>query len=898
MGSSAAPSRFSAMLTLPTGPHRHIDLRAAAGDALTTLPWCLRVLLENALRTSEADAAQAALDAIVRFAGTGAEVEIPFRPRRILMHDTTCGPALVDIAAMRDVIAEHGGDPASLSPICPVATSTDHSVGVDQFGQDGALLGNMRIEIGRNAERYRFMKWATDNLGRFQVFPPGTGIMHTINLEHLTPVVAFETIDDEAWVLPDTLLGTDSHTPMINAVGVLGWGVGGLEAEGAMFGLPLALRLPEVVGVRLTGSLGAGRLGTDIALTVTELLRKLGVVGKFVEFFGPGLGALGVGERGAIANMAPEYGATTGFFPLDGKVLDYLRATGRDHGQLPAIEAYARQQGLWHEPSLTPRYATILELDLDRVELSLAGPRRPQDRLGPELTSAAIRGPSDVEDDLISDVGRDARSDTAGNGSNGAAGPRDGAVAIAAITSCTNTTDPKMLIAAGLLARKAHERGLAPPPWVKTSLAPGSPAAADYLRRSGLLTDLEALGFGIVGFGCTTCIGNSGPLVPAMAEAIRERGVVAAAVLSGNRNFPGRVHGMLDHAFLASPPLVIAFGLAGRVDLDISREPIGRSRDGSAVFLADIWPTEDEITAALADAVRPADFVQAFADLTGGPAWAALEAPVGPRFPWDGNSTYLRRPPFVALPARPAGLQELSAVPLIVLGDDVTTDHISPAGSISAKGEAGKWLIEAGEDPNDLNVFSSRRGNFEAMVRGLFTNRSVRNLLCPEAPPGWTVHVPSGELLPLYRAAERYRAEAVPTIIVAGRHYGAGSSRDWAAKGTALLGARAVLANSFERIHRSNLIGMGVLPLELPAEHHPSSLALQPGDRFEFAVDLSQLVPSARIEVRLRRISGEVLSIAALLLAETSLDCTILAAGGLIPLVLERHLPGVTAGPG
>ncbi|HYI03971.1 MAG TPA: aconitate hydratase AcnA, partial [Reyranella sp.] len=877
------------------GPHRLIDLRAAAGDALATLPWCLRVLLENSLRTSEPDIAETALQAILKSGGTGADVEIPFRPRRILMHDTTCGPALTDIAAMRDVIAEHGGDPAALSPICLVATSTDHSVGVDRFAQSGALLDNMQIEIGRNAERYRFMKWAAGNLGNFSVFPPGTGIMHTINLEHLTPVVAFEAIDGEPWVLPDTLLGTDSHTPMINAVGVLGWGVGGLEAEGAMFGLPLALRLPEVVGVRLTGSLKPGVLGTDIALTVTELLRKLGVVGKFVEFFGPGVGALGVGERGAIANMAPEYGATTGFFPLDGRVLDYLRTTGRDRGQLPAIEAYARQQGFWHVPDETPRYATVVDLDLDQVGLSLAGPRRPQDRLGPALTSAAIRGPSDVEDDLISDVGRDARSDTAGNGQSPVVGPRDGAVAIAAITSCTNTTDPKMLIAAGLLARKARARGLMPPPWVKTSLAPGSPAAADYLRRSGLLADLEAIGFGIVGFGCTTCIGNSGPLVPAMAEAIRDRGVVAAAVLSGNRNFPGRVHGMLDHAFLASPPLVIAFGLAGRVDLDISREPIGRDAAEAPVFLADIWPTDDEIAASLTGALRPADFVQAFADLSGGPAWTALEAPKGPCFPWDKRSTYLRRPPFVALPARPVGVQELSAAPLIVLGDDITTDHISPAGSIPAKGEAGKWLIQAGEDPNDLNVFSSRRGNFEAMVRGLFTNRSVRNLLCPEAAPGWTTHVPSGEMLPLYKAAERYRLEGVPTIIVAGRQYGAGSSRDWAAKGTALLGARAVLANSFERIHRSNLIGMGVLPLELPAEHHPSSLALRPGDRFEFAVDLSQLAPSARIEVRLRRVSGEILSITTRLLAETSLDCTILAAGGLIPLVLDRHLRA--AGP-
>ena len=460
----------------------------------------------------------------------------------------------------------------------------------------------MAIEVGRNAERYRFMKWAAASLGNFRVFPPGTGIMHTINMEHLSPVVAFDTIDGEDWIVPDTLLGTDSHTPMINALGVLGWGVGGLEAEGAMFGLPLALRLPEVVGVRLTGALGPGRLGTDAALTVTERLRKLGVVGKFVEFFGPGVAALSVGERGAIANMAPEYGATTGFFPLDARVLDYLRATGRDHGQLPDIEAYARHQGFWHDPAATPRYATVLDLDLSGVALSLAGPKRPQDRVEPARTAHAMRGPTEAEDDLISDVGRDARPEAGADAPE--SGPRDGAVAIAAITSCTNTTDPKMLIVAGLLARKARALGLKPPSWVKTSLGPGSRAAAKYLGRSGLLADLEALGFGIVGFGCTTCIGNSGPLVPEMAEAIEQRGVTAAAVLSGNRNFPGRVHGQIDHAFLASPPLVVAYGIAGTVEIDISREPLGRASGGAPVFLRDVWPTDDEIAEAHTKAMR------------------------------------------------------------------------------------------------------------------------------------------------------------------------------------------------------------------------------------------------------------------------------------------------------
>ena len=859
------------------GARRFIDLRAAAGERLAEVPFSLRLLLENALRNAAPAEAEAARAAILAHGGTGAEIEIPFRPRRILMHDTTCGPALVDIAAMRDVIAEHGGDPSALSPICPVATSTDHSIGVDRFGTGAALAENMAIEVERNAERYRFMKWAAASLGNFRVFPPGTGIMHTINMEHLSPVVAFDRIDGEDWIIPDTLLGTDSHTPMINALGVLGWGVGGLEAEGAMFGLPLALRLPEVVGVRLTGALGPGRLGTDVALTVTERLRALGVVGKFVEFHGPGVASLSVGERGAIANMAPEYGATTGFFPIDARVLDYLRATGRDRGQLPEIEAYARHQGFWHDPEARPRYATVIELDLGAIAVSLAGPRRPRDRLDPARAAQAMRPP------------------VAAPGGDGRPEPRDGAVAIAAITSCTNTTDARMLIAAGLLARAARARGLTPPPWVKTSLGPGSRAAARYLARAGLVEDLEALGFGIVGFGCTTCIGNSGPLVPAMAEAI-EGGTRAVAVLSGNRNFPGRVHGMIEDAFLASPPLVVAYGLAGTIGIDITRDPLSRDPGGAPVFLRDIWPSEAEIAATCAEAAAPEDFSGVYADNGGGAAWAALEAPATPRFPWDPASTYLRRPPFVAPPSRPAGPERIAAHPLIVLGDDITTDHISPAGAIPAASEAGQWLIEHGENPRDLNVFSSRRGNFEAMVRGLFTNRAVRNLIAPEAPPGHTRHMPSGEILPLRRAAARYRAEGRAVVILAGQNYGAGSSRDWGAKGPALLGVRAVLARGFERIHRSNLIGMGIPPLELPEDCHPARLALAAGDVLEFTLDHAALVPRMTVPVVLRRASGETMEFATRLLIETTLDARMLAAGGLIPLVLERHLsPGQCA---
>ncbi|TDH59933.1 aconitate hydratase AcnA [Dankookia rubra] len=866
----------STMLRGAFGTCRIVDLPAATGgrETLMRLPWCHRVLLENLLRQPEAEVRQAGRDALLAWLGTGhSEAEIPFAPLRILMHDTTCGPALVDIAAMRDALAEAGGDPAMLNPAVPVATSTDHSLPVDVSARPDALRTNMANEMARNAERYRFMKWAANTVHGFRVFPPGTGIMHTINLERLATVVTTEQRDGTTWAVPDTLVGTDSHTPMVNGIGVLGWGVGGIEAEGVMFGVPVSLRVPEVYGVRLAGALPEGTFATDLALAVTQLLRKAGVAGEFVEFFGPGVGSLTAGQRAVVSNMAPEYGATTGAFPIDGHTLDYLRATGRDAPQVALVEAYARAQGLWHDPENEPRYTTVLELDLASLRPSVAGPRRPQDRLDPAQVPAALAA-----------VGSPA------DGAAVAGMPAD-AVAVAAITSCTNTSDLGLLVAAGLVARRARALGLCVPAWVKTSLTPGSPAAERQLRRAGLLEDLEALGFGIAGYGCATCIGNSGPLLPAVAEAVEARGLKPVAILSGNRNFPGRVHPQIESALLASPPLVIAYAIAGRAGLDITRDPLGTVASGCPVHLTDLWPRSAEIEAAVAAASDPADIAAAGEAADRSPAWAALEAPATLRFPWDPASTYLRPPPFVSFgpEAQEAGL--LRAHPLLVLGDDITTDHISPAGAIPARSDAATWLVERGEDPRDLNVYASRRGNWEVMLRGLFTNKAAVNHLRPGLPTGHSVFAPTGEALPAWRAAQRYAEAGLPVVIVAGERYGTGSSRDWAAKGAQLLGARAVLANSFERIHRSNLVGMGVLPLRLPEGWRFDMLGLAPDDAIEIAWDLPALVPRAAIPLTLRRgVTGEVLSGTATALIETAREVALIQAGGMIPMILRRAL--------
>ena len=830
------------------------DLPRFAGIKLSRLPWVLRILLENVLRHNPHD--RTAADAILAWLETGTSTaEIPFHPARLLMHDTTCVPALVDIAAMRSELSEAGHDPSKLNPQLPIDVSVDHSIAVDYFGVPDALQLNMTQEVQRNAERYRLLKWATHSLRGLRVHPPGTGIMHTMNLERLATVVT----EERGWLYPDTLIGTDSHTPMINGIGVLAWGVGGLEAESVMFDMPVMLKVSDVIGVRMTGALPHGTLATDLALTVTEQLRSKRLSGKFVEFFGPGVSSLSGGERAVVANMAPEYGASCGFFPVDAQTLEYLRTTGRPESHVALVEAYCKHQHLWFEPNAQPRYTEVIDFDLSRVEISIAGPHRPQDRLSPSKTVAWLASASKSNDPKPRGTGGTGHRDV---------GPPEGAVAIAAITSCTNTSDPRLVIAAGLLARKARQLGLSPPSWVKTSLAPGSPAAAVYLQRSGLLADLEALGFGIVGFGCTTCIGNSGALVP----AIESSGAVAVAVLSGNRNFPGRVHPQIEASFLASPPLVIAYALAGHVNLDILNDPI----DGGSIYLRDLWPTGAEIDAALAS-VQAADFSIAHQRAEENAIWRALDAPSTALFPWSESSTYIRRPPFASRKSQ-TRLGSYTAHPLIVLGDDITTDHISPAGQISADSAAGEYLVDRGDDPKDLNVFASRRGNWEVMLRGLFTNRSVRNLLDPQLPPGTTIHASSGATMPLWLAAERYESEGSSLVVVAGERYGTGSSRDWAAKGLWLLGIRAVLALSFERIHRSNLIGMGIIPLQLPSQ----LTGLTARDTIDIRVDPATLSPGSRVPVTLR---GQ--SFATTAAVETALEVELLRAGGILPYILR-----------
>ncbi|ESR23738.1 Aconitate hydratase [Lutibaculum baratangense AMV1] len=840
-----------------------MDVRGFAGSALPRLPHTLRILLENALAAAgDEQADESARLLLERARGGRPAGEIAFRPGRILMHDTTSVPALVDVAALRDAVAERGGDPASLNPVLPIHAMIDHSVAVDRFASSDAISFNMKREMARNAERYRFLKWADRTFENLTVFPPGTGILHTVNIEWLSKV-AVRDPRDARLVRPDTLVGTDSHTPMINALGMLAWGVGGLEAEMAMFGLPLTLALPKVVGVRLTGRLRPGVMATDLALVVTERLRRHGVVGAFVEFFGEGLGHLPVGARAAVANMAPEYGATTGFFPIDRHTLRYLRTTGRDEGHVALVEAFARLQGLWAEPDSVPDYDETVEIDLDGLATTIAGPTRPQDAQAPAAVAAWA----------------ETRPDT-----DGALPPA--AVAIAAITSCTNSADPRMLVAAGLLARNARRLGLKPPPWVKTSFAPGSTVATRYLERAGLLSDLAAVGFDVVGIGCTTCIGNSGPLVPEVEAAVRERGAEVVAVLSGNRNFSRRVHPLIENGFLCSPPMVVAFALAGSLRGDIGHRPLGRSGDGREVRLEDIWPGEAEIDAAVTAGLDSGDIGRSYGEAMDSPDWAALDAPSSTRFPWDPASTYLRRPPFVER-GRVRQPGSLVAAPLIVLGDDITTDHISPAGAIPPEGSAGRHLQGQGQDARDLNVFAARRGNFEVMLRGAFTNRNAENLLCPEARPGETVTLLDPVPVPAFEAAARMCEAGHRLVMVAGERYGSGSSRDWAAKGPALLGVEAVLASSFERIHRSNLIGMGILPLRLPAGVHVSALGLEPSSRIEIDADPAAIEPGAAVPVLIET-DGRETRFTAHALVDTAQECELLRHGGVLPFMLNR----------
>jgi aconitate hydratase len=850
-----------------------VDLRALAGAALPRLPFTLRLLLENVARCMTGAERDASIAALLAWLERGtSDAEIAFRPGRVLMHDTTSTPALVDIAAMRDALAEAGADPGRLDPTLPVDVSVDHSLAVEVHARPDAAAVNLVHEMRRNRERYAFLKWAQGALGNVRIHPPGTGIMHTIHIEQLATVVAEEERAGKRWFVPDTMVGTDSHTPMVNGIGVLGWGVGGLEAQTVMFGMPTMLRIPDVIGVRLVGALAPGVLATDLALTVTHRLRAIGVAGEFVEFFGPGAARLDAGARAVVANMAPEYGATTGYFAIDERTLDYLRATGRPESLLRRVEAVAKRLGVWFDPDASPRYTRTLTLDLSSVAMHVAGPQRPQDLLPLGGTAEALSRVG------FSPATRDAVL------------PRH-PIAIAAITSCTNTSDPRLLIAAGLVARNARARGMRVPPWVKTSLAPGSPAAADYLRRAGLLDDLAAVGFDIVGYGCTTCIGNPGPLPETIAVAQRAKTIRAVAAISGNRNFPGRIHPELDLAFLMSPPLVVAFAFAGDAERDLANDPVGSDATGGAVFLRDLLPRADQIDAHLRTAADPADFARAFAEASRNPAWGALAAPTTPRFAWQPASTILRRPPYASLDREHGSqLGRFVAHPLLVLGDDVTTDHISPASAIPNESLVADFLVERGDDRSDLNVFASRRGNWEVMLRAAFHSRSLVNLLRPGVPVAHTVHAPSGDVLPLWQAAERYRAAGDAVVVVAGERYGTGSSRDWAAKGQRLLGIRAVLAASFERIHRSNLIGMGIVPLRLPPGVHPKTLAIAPGDRIEIDLSSDRLVARGEVPVQLLRRDGTSERWTATAAVDTAHEIELLRAGGVLPAILQREL--------
>ncbi len=858
-----------ARFTLDGATYTCPDLPATFGADYFRLPVVLRLLLENVLRNVQGDERDAAVAALFGWLAHGtSDAEIAFQPGRVLMHDTTSTPALVDIAAMRDALAEAGMDPAVLNPVLPVDVSVDHSLAVEAYARPDAAARNLDVELRRNAERYRFLRWASKALSSVRIHPPGTGIMHTINLEQLATVVCQ---GDDGALYPDMMIGTDSHTPMINGIGVLGWGVGGLEAQTVMFGMPTLLRIPDVIGVRLTGALAAGVTATDLALTVTQRLRAIEVSGEFVEFFGPGVGTLSAGSRCVVANMAPEYGATTGYFPIDGETLAYLRQTGRAQADIARIAAYAERAGIALDPDAAPRYTRVVEIALDRVQMHVAGPKRPQD-LHPYGQTRAILAAVD------STPAPPARRDL----------PRY-PVALAAITSCTNTTDPRLLMAAGLLARKARQAGLRVPSWVKTSLGPGSPAAADYLARAGLLDALAAVGFDIVGYGCTTCIGNSGPLPDRVRDAMQAGAVHPVAALSGNRNFTGRIHPDLDLGFLMSPPLVIAFALAGDAERDLSQEPVQTTADGHSVYLRDLWPEDADIDAALARGLRPADFRAAFKIASANPAWQALQSPDTPRFPWDPASTALRRPPFASTSAG-SQLGRYTAHPLLVLGDDVTTDHLSPASAIPPDSLIADFLVARGDDRHDLNVFASRRGNWEVMMRAAFYSKSLTNLLCPDAPVGHTRHAGSGRVEPIWEAAEHYRREQQSVVLLAGARFGTGSSRDWAAKGQRLLGIRAVLAVSFERIHRSNLIGMGILPLRLPEGVTPATLCVQSGDRIEIDAPADTLAPRIAVPVRILRADGRVDALHATAAVETRLDVRLLRMGGVIPAILADTL--------
>jgi aconitate hydratase len=870
-------------------------LERAGFPGVSRLPYSLRILLENLLRREDnAFVKTDDIRALAEWNATAAsEKEISFMPARVLLQDFTGVPCVVDLAAMRDAVVALNGDANRVNPLQPVELVIDHSVQVDYFGRPDAFALNAELEFSRNRERYAFLRWGQRAFNNFAAVPPDTGIVHQVNIEHLARVVFSATVDGRTVAYPDTVVGTDSHTTMVNGLGVVGWGVGGIEAEAAMLGQPSSMLIPKVIGVRLTGAMPRGATATDLVLTITEMLRKKGVVGTFVEFFGEGLGALTIADRATLGNMCPEYGATVAIFPIDEMTLDYLRLTGRSAEQVTLVEEYAKAQGLFRTPS-TPDaiYSEVVSLDMTTVEPSLAGPKRPQDRVSLKKAKSAFALALPGMQVVPKGGTAAARAATAVAVADPAVDVLDhGAVVIAAITSCTNTSNPSVMIGAGLVAKKAVEKGLVRQPWVKSSLAPGSKVVTEYLNAAGLTPYLDQLGFNLVGYGCTTCIGNSGPLPDEIAATIREKGLVVASVLSGNRNFEGRIQQDVRANYLASPPLVVAYALAGWITKDLTTEPLGNDTAGQPVYLKDIWPTEQELQETMIKAVTSEMFRRTYADVyKGDERWQNLQVPEGSRFAWDPDSTYIRKPTFLeGMTMTPAPARDITGMRVLaLLGDSVTTDHISPAGSIKVDSPAGKYLIEKGVKPADFNSYGARRGNHEVMVRGTFANTRLRNQLAPGTEGGWTLYQPGGAQMSIYDASVQYIAAGVPLLVIAGKEYGSGSSRDWAAKGTQLLGVKAVIAESFERIHRSNLTNMGVLPLQFKAGETAASLKLTGTEEFSLIGVAETLVPRGDVRVVARAVDGSMKEFTVTCRIDTPEELVAFRHGGILPYVVRQ----------
>jgi aconitate hydratase A / 2-methylisocitrate dehydratase len=884
-------------------------LERAGFPRVSRLPYSLKILLENLLRREDSAFVKADdIRAVAEWNAAGTpSTEISFMPARVLLQDFTGVPCVVDLAVMRDAIVSLGGNPDRVNPIQPVELVIDHSVQVDYFGRADAFSLNAELEFTRNRERYAFLRWGQRAFRNFKVVPPDTGIVHQVNLEYLARVIFSATVDGQIVAYPDTLVGTDSHTTMVNGLGVVGWGVGGIEAEAAMLGQPISMLIPQVLGFRLTGVLPRGTTATDLVLTITEALRKHGVVGKFVEFFGAGLRHLTIADRATLGNMCPEYGATVAIFPIDDMTLDYLRLTGRDEAHVRLVEDYARAQGLFRtDDSPEAVYSEVIDLDLASVEPSLAGPKRPQDRVSLSRAKAAFQTALPT----MQAPAKAGKSTDAGGGRQGVATATSaraqsgvavadpvldeldhGAVVIAAITSCTNTSNPSVMIGAGLVAKKAVERGLTRKPWVKSSLAPGSKVVSEYLKAAGLTTYLDELGFNLVGYGCTTCIGNSGPLPDEVSAIVREKNLVVCSVLSGNRNFEGRIQQEVRANYLASPPLVVAYALAGWITTDLTTEPLGEDSDGAPVFLKDIWPTEQELQETMLKAVNAEMFRRSYADVFAGDArWQSLPTPEGGLFRWDDASTYVRKPTFLdGMTMTPSPARDITgARVLTLLGDSITTDHISPAGSIKPDSPAGRYLVERGVKPADFNSYGARRGNHEVMLRGTFANVRLRNQMAPGTEGGWTRYQPGDDVMTIYDASVRYGQAGVPLLVIAGKEYGSGSSRDWAAKGTQLLGVRAVIAESFERIHRSNLVNMGVLPLEFQGGQNAASLGLTGTESFDLGGIAESLKPRGDVRIVARSANGQVREFAATARIDTPEELVAFRHGGILPYVVRQ----------